>query len=312
MIDTRELNFVSAVIYAGSSSGDIMPLIETVYDVLEANFMNYEIICVNDSAPPELLKAVRDFRAMKNIKAVSFVNMSEGWHGREESMVAGADAAIGDYIFEFDSSCLDWEGSVMMEAYHRAAEGFDIVAVKAPGSRVSLASRIFYGIYNKYSGTPYPLGTERFRVLSRRAVNRAESFSKIIPYRKAVYAFSGVKITGIEYEPSAGRVIRSGRKGERWDTASDALILFTNVAYKISMMFSLMMALIMFASGLYVVAVYFSSHKPVEGWAPLTGIICLGFMSVFVLQALTFKHLEMILRLEFRKQQYIVSSVERL
>ena len=207
---------------------------------------------------------------------------------------------------------MDYDSSVIMEAYRKTSEGYDIVSVKAPKEKVPFVSKIFYGIYNKYSGTPSRLSTERFRVLSRRAINRIESFSKIIPYRKAVYAFSGVRAASIEYHPSEQKINSPAQNHERWNVASDAIILFTNVAYKISLLFSFIMASVMFFFGLYVVFVYFFLSRPVEGWAPLMGFLCLGFMAVFISQAFMFKYLEMILRLTFKKQQYIVSSIERI
>ncbi len=308
----KEVNFVSAVIYIGPSTCEIKTFLSSIYEVFNVNFQNYEFICVNDNANSSLLKEIREFKEELKILALSIVNMAVS--GYEESMVAGVDASIGDYVFEFDSTCMDYDSSLIMKAYEKTAEGYDIVSVKAPKKNISLVSRIFYGIYNRYSGTPYELATERFRVLSRRAVNRVEAFSKIIPYRKAVYAFSGVKSASLEYEPLSQQNVNVPEKNnnERWNVASDAIILFTNIAYKISLLFSGIMASVMFGFGLYVVFIYFSQNKPVEGWAPLMGFMCLGFMAMFIVQAFMFKYLEMILRLEFKKQQYIVSSIERI
>ena len=50
--------------------------------------------------------------------------------------------------------------------------------------------------------------------------------------------------------------------------ALDSLILFTDIASKISLALSSLMAIFMLGTGLYTVIVYFSTHKPVEGWAP--------------------------------------------
>ncbi|MBQ7594417.1 MAG: glycosyltransferase [Synergistaceae bacterium] len=307
----KEVNFVSAVIYVGSSTREIKTFLRSIHKVFDANFQNYEFICVNDNANSSLLQEIREFKEERKILALSIVNMAVS--GYEESMVAGVDASIGDYVFEFDSACMDYDNSLIMKAYEKTAEGFDIVSVKTPKKGSSFMSKIFYSIYNRYSGTPYELATERFRVLSRRAVNRVEAFSKIIPYRKAVYAFSGVKSASLEYEPLSQNInIPEKNNHEKWNVASDAIILFTNIAYKISLLFSGLMASVMFGFGLYVVFVYFSQNKPVEGWAPLMGFMCLGFMAMFIVQAFVFKYLEMILRLEFKKQQYIVSSIERI
>ena len=316
MISEKESNFVSAVIYLGSKTQTQCAgkFINMIYEVLSANFQDYEIICVNDSASGEALNEIEDFNHSKKLSALSIVNMAGGKfpQGLEESMTAGAEAATSDYIFEFDSTYVDYDKGVIMQAYNKMSEGFDIVSVNAPKEKIKFSSRLFYAVYNKFSRTPRELTTERFRVISRRALNRIESYSKIIPYRKAVYAFSGVKSASINYEAlkdSQGSVQDSD--GERFNTAGDAIVLFTNTAYKLSLLFSAIMAFIMFAFGLYVVFAYFT-RSPVEGWAPMMGMICLGFLAVFILQTMIFKYLELILRIEFRKQRYIVTSIERV
>lgn len=44
----KEKNFVSAVIYVHDAENEIEKFLKTVAGVLEANFENSEIICVND------------------------------------------------------------------------------------------------------------------------------------------------------------------------------------------------------------------------------------------------------------------------
>ncbi len=41
-----------------------------------------------------------------SITSISVINMSY-FHGLELSMNAGMDMAIGDFVFEFDNTCLD-------------------------------------------------------------------------------------------------------------------------------------------------------------------------------------------------------------
>ena len=105
MITSKEVNFVSAVIYAAARSAEeIKSFMCAVNAVLDENFQNYEIICVNDSAPDSVIHAIREFKDEHKVPALSIVSMAEGKtpQGLEKSMVAGVDASIGDYVFEFD------------------------------------------------------------------------------------------------------------------------------------------------------------------------------------------------------------------
>ena len=96
------------------------------------------------------------------------------------------------------------------------------------------------------------------------------------------------------------------------NTAIDALVIFTDLAYKFSLCISILMAMFMMFAGVYTVIVYFGMNKPVEGWAPLMGMISLAFFSVFIILTIIIKYLDILLKLVFKRQKYLISSVERL
>ena len=98
----------------------------------------------------------------------------------------------------------------------------------------------------------------------------------------------------------------------RENLAIDSLILFTNVAYKISLILSVVMIMFTFLTGIYTVLVYFSQNRPVAGWTPIMGLISVGFFGVFLILTLIIKYLDLILRLVFKKQKYLISSIEKL
>ena len=224
-------------------------------------------------------------------------------------MNAGIDLAIGDYVFEFDSCYMDYGEELIMDVYRKSQEGFDIVSAVPPVRESRVTSRLFYGVFNRFSSSPYTLQSERFRIVSRRAVNRISAYSLTIPYRKAVYASVGLKMASIRYEPKEEQ---SGtlcfEETDRGGTAVNALVVFTDIAYKISLAFTMLMAAFMIAAGLYTVIIYIGKNKPVEGWAPIMGLI----FAVFAVLSVIIKYADIILRLVFVRQKYLVSSVDKL
>ena len=308
---SKEMNFVSAIVYLNNANAITDAFIRTIAEVFSENFLKYEIICVDDNIGEECNKMLQKIKVENDIEALTVIHMAagrKGIQGREHCMVAGRDIAIGDYIFEFDNPTMDYMPLTIMEAYFMSQKGYDIVSVSREGkSRIS--SYFFYKLYNKFSKSPNKLDTETFRVLSRRAINRVESYSKTMPYRKAVYSFSGLAMTTIKYKSNTRQ--QQVRDLGRWDTASDAIILFTNFAYKVALFLSVVMAVFMFVFGVYVVIVYFGANRPVTGWAPLMGVMCFGFLAVFILNAIVFKYLDMLIRLEFENYQYVVSSIDK-
>lgn len=314
MVTEKEVNFVSAVVYVKKGGDSVRDFLEYLFGVFDSRFASYEFVCVNDGAGEEELGGIRQFGQEHGIRLLTVVNMLAGRKGAglENSMTAGRDAAIGDYIFEFDSTFADYSPQDIMTAYEKCLAGADIVSAVPKQQRTGIFSRMFYRLLNSCLQTPAELAADRFRVLSRRAVNSIEAYSRTVPYRKAVYASSGMKCAAVRYDSGrTGKKLSSDAPG--LEAAGDAVILFTDLAYRVSLGFSVMMALLLAGYGIYAVSVHLSRPDAVAGgWASLAVLICAGFLAVFILLAVMFRYLEMLLRLSFKKRQYAVTSVEKL
>ena len=150
MMTNKEKNFVSAVIYIHNAEARIASFLKNIIDVMESNFEYSEIICVNDFSEDNSLEAIKMSGAMAHTASISIINMSY-FHGLELSMNAGVDMSIGDFVFEFDNTYLDFDTSVIMEIYYRALQGYDIVSA-SPNRRQKMASKIFYKMFNRNTG----------------------------------------------------------------------------------------------------------------------------------------------------------------
>ena len=225
-------------------------------------------------------------------------------------MQAGVDLAIGDFVFEFDSTIMDYDPDLIMRIYDHALHGFDIVSCGRERMRTS--SKLFYSVYNRHSGTQYMLKSESFRILSRRAINRVHSMSVHLPYRKALYSNCGLKADHIHYKkPSQSRAGRLQTLKNPHDTALTTLILFTNVAYKITLWFSLLAMLVTLGTVGYVVAIYFTG-TPVEGYTTMMLLMSGAFFAVFAVLSVVIKYLSVLCGLVFNKQRYVIESVDKL
>lgn len=314
-IINKEKNFASAVIYIHNDEENLINALNEIYNVLKNNFLKFEMICVNDFSTDNSIKVIEDFSNNIDCAVVSIVNMGF-YHGLESSMNAGVDFAIGDFVFEFDNTYVDYESNLIMQVYRRSLEGYDIVSA-APKNTKNMYSKLFYNIFNNYSDNSYKLRTESFRVLSRRAINRVDSISKTIPYRKAMYATCGMNIDYISYDNKIDNNMTKASKSKnikshREKLAIDSLILFTNVTYKISLVLSIIMVSFTLLTGIYTLISYFGQNRPVEGWTPIMGLVSAGFFGIFLILTLIIKYLDLILKLVFKKQKYLVSSIEKL
>lgn len=193
----KEKNFVSAVIYIHNAENRIEKFLDAIIKVMEGNFEHSEIICVNDASDDDSLMQIKMVSQNATTTSISVVNMSH-FHGLELAMNAGVDMSIGDFVFEFDNTNLDFDPSVIMKVYYHSLKGYDIVSASAD-KKEKWTSKFFYKVFERFTDITYNMSTESFRILSRRVINRISAMNKTIPYRKAVYANCGLKTDNIKY-----------------------------------------------------------------------------------------------------------------
>lgn len=309
----KQKNFISCVVYMHNVEKEICAFMTSLHQIMKENFDNYEIICVDDSSGDSTCETLQNYiDTADKIDSVSVIKMSY-YQGQEAAMNAGRDLAVGDFVFEFDSITIDYDDNLILEVYEKSLEGFDIVAA-VPKNNIALSSKLFYYVYNFANKTANKLQQERFRVVSRRAINRVNQLNLYVPYRKAMYVNCGLLIEAIYYKSKRKAV--KGRSAQekmsRSDLAFDSFIIFTDVLEKISLGLCVFFLLIMIMMALYVVWSIFSEVRPVEGWMSIFGLLSFGFFGLFLLLTLILKYLSVILNLVFKKQRYVIAGIEKL
>lgn len=311
MISNKEKNFISAVVYVHNNEKNIGSFIERINNKLSENFEKYEIICVNDNSTDNSAEEIRKVAETISGTIISIINMSY-YQGIELSMNAGVDLSIGDFVYEFDNIDIDYELDVIMNIYREALKGFDIVSAKSDGKK-RLTSRIFYKIYNKNSNSMYQIYTETFRILSRRAINRVKSMNKTIPYRKAIYANSGLRLNVVTYK--AQKDIHTKISKETRDTrkglAMDSIILFTDVSYKFAIIMAIIMMIVTIGTGIYTIYVFLCA-QPIAGWTTTMLLLSFAFFGIFAILTIMIKYLSILIDLIFKKQKYLIKSVDKI
>ena len=140
---------------------------------------------------------------------------------------------------------------------------------------------------------------------SRRGINRVHAISPGLPYRKAAYAASGLAQSTLTFEGVMAR--RTGNM----TLAADSLVLYTNAGFKLSFGVAAGMMALALLELVYTLAVFFG-HRFVEGWVTTMFVLTVGFAGVFGILAIVIKYLSLILEMVFRRQTYLVESVEKI
>lgn len=307
----KEKHFVSAVVYVYNAKNGIEKFLKVLISVMEENFEHSEIICVNDSSDDGSINKIKGISTDAKTTSVSIINMSY-FHGLELAMNAGIDMSIGDFVFEFDNTILDFEPSLIMEIYKHCLIGYDVVSA-SPKRKERFTSRMFYKIFDHYSNVSYKMSTESFRILSRRLINRISSMNKTIPYRKAVYANCGLKIDNIKYT-AVGNVnthLNKIERNYRSELALDSLILFTEMGYRFSKAMTVIMMMISVFTIVYSIVIYATSH-PVAGWTTTILFLSVAFLGLFGILTVIIKYLQLLVDLVFKKKHYSIEDIEKI
>ena len=108
------------------------------------------------------------------------------------------------------------------------------------------------------------------------------------------------------------RGANSQERDSRSGLAFDSLIIFTDILEKISLILCGFFLVAMVAMVGYVIWSVLSGIPAVEGWMSTFGLISFGFFGLFLLLTLILKYLSVILNLQFRRQRYVISGIEKL
>jgi dolichol-phosphate mannosyltransferase len=311
-MENKEKNFASAVIYVHNAENRIEEFLKMIISVMEDNFEHSEIICVNDGSVDYSLSLIKKVSLNAKTTSVSVVNMS-GFHGLELAMNAGMDMAIGDFVFEFDNTFIDYDKSEIMNIYNRSLQGYDIVSA-APDRKERFTSRLFYKAFRRFTNVQTSMHTESFRVLSRRVINRINSMNKTVPYRKAIYASTGLRTDTIIYKPLLDKNYSNLDKVEnkyRSGLAVDSLILFTELGYRLSIAMTVLMMVMSVFMIIYSIVIYATAH-PVEGWTTTVLFLSVAFFGLFGILTVIIKYLQLLINLVFKRKQYSFESIEKL
>lgn len=306
-----EKNFISAVLYLNSgSSGEIAYFLEKLIDMLQNNFIKYEIICVDDESQQDCIETVKSIKEKLQVP-ITVLHMSF-YQGMELSMNAGRDLAIGDYVVEFDECIWNFPDDLIMQAYREVLKEYDFVCC-SDKKKSKATSKSFYKLYNCFSGTQNYLESDNFRIISRRGINRVSSSNKIIPYRKALYANCGLKFKTMHYESVNQINYKNDKKTSHYRKllAIDVLLLYTDIGSRFSVIMAGFMACVTMFLAVYSLMVYWNGIA-IVGWTTTMLFLSFGFFGLFVLLAIAIKYLSLLLHIIFKQDKYLFESIEKL
>ncbi len=161
-----------------------------------------EIIFVDDGSKDLTLEVAR--RLSKHDKRVRYISFSRNF-GKEAGMLAGLEAAKGDYVAVMDADLQD-PPSLLPQMYDAVTkDGYDCAATRRTtrkGEPVirSFFARMFYRLINKISDADIVDGARDYRLMSRRMVNAVLQMGEYNRFSKGIFGWVGFKTKWFEYQ----------------------------------------------------------------------------------------------------------------
>ncbi len=169
--------------------------------IQDMNNVSFEMIFIDDGSKDKTLSMLKYL--CKRDKRVRFISFSRNF-GKEAGMLAGLEAAKGDYVAIMDVDLQD-PPSLLPQMYETVKSGeYDCVATRRttrkgePPIR-SFFARMFYKIINKMSDTEIVDGARDFRLMCRRMVDAIIAMKEYNRFSKGIFGWVGFKTKWLEY-----------------------------------------------------------------------------------------------------------------
>lgn len=280
---------ISVVVPCYNEEGSIPLFLDEVEDAfarMRAEFdspqdpLAFEVVYVDDGSTDSSLEMMRMCARERENDGVSirYVSFSRNF-GKDAALLAGLDAAKGDYVATMDVDLQD-PPALLPVMYRMLQEGDadDIAACRVsrkgePAIR-SWAARVFYRLIRRLSDMDIRDGARDYRLMKRGMVDAICSMREANRFSKGIFSWVGFKTEWLEYE----NVERN--EGEtKWSFFSlcayalDGITAFSTKPLQLASIGGVVFCLLAFVMFLFIVIRTLLFGDPVPGWPSLTCLL---------------------------------------
>jgi glycosyltransferase involved in cell wall biosynthesis len=284
---TRPERPTASVIVPALDEEETLPAFyERVVPILDGLFSQWNLIFVDDGSTDRTFHMLREMR--ERDPRVQAVRLSRNF-GSHVAIAAGLDHADGDVAVILAADLQDPPETIadFLTAWH---QGSDIVW----GARESrddplgrrIFARVFYGLVRRYALPGIPsTGTGSFTLIDRSVVEAFRQFEEHNRMTFGIISWSGFAQTEVAYRRAPRHAGRS-----KWSlpqlvkAAIDTFVAFSYAPLRFISYFGLIVSMLSFAFGVYVVIDYELNGTALRGWPSLmAGILFFGGVQLLTL-----------------------------
>lgn len=235
----------------------------------EMNYAEFEFVFIDDGSKDDTLPTLRRLAAQD--KRVRFVSLSRNF-GKEAGMLAGLEAATGDFVATMDADLQDPPS--LLPALYKAVsgEGYDCAATcrttreGEPPVR-SFFACVFYKLINRISDADIVDGARDYRLMRRAMVDAILSMREYNRFSKGIFGWVGFKTKWVPFvnvERVAGET-----KWSFWKLflySLEGIIAFSTAPLALASVLGVLICLIAFVFVVVVLVKTLAFGDPVGGW----------------------------------------------
>ncbi|GBF80055.1 glycosyltransferase family 2 protein [Aphanothece sacrum] len=271
MNSTPERIELSIIVPVYNESPNIDTLFNRILSVLNELNLTYEIICVDDGSRDNTLMSLMNYHL--RYSSIKVISLSRNF-GKEIALSAGLDYAQGKAIIPIDADLQD-PPELIGELIAKWREGYDIVYCKRRSRQgetwlKQLTADVFYRLISGISPIPIPRDTGDFRLLDQRVVTALKQMPERNRFMKGLFAWVGFKQTEILYDRSPRyKGITKWNYWKLWNFALDGITSFSLVPLKVWSYLGLILSLLAFIYGSFLILRTLILGIDVPGYASL-------------------------------------------
>lgn len=262
---------ISVIVPFYNEEASIDAFFAAVVPILKMTNMDYEIVCINDGSKDCTLKKLLEKKS--EIPEIMIIDFSRNF-GKEAAVTAGLDFAAGDCVIPMDCDLQD-PPELILQMLEKWKSGFEAVLGKrSDRSDDTFWKRFtswgFYRLCRKLMDIDLPANVGDFRLMDRKVVEEMKKMRERTRFMKGLFAYAGFKTTYVEYkrpERCAGRT--KWNYWKLWNYAIDGITSFSTVPLKMMIYFGLVVTILAFSRGLWIIGRVWFEGIDVPGYASL-------------------------------------------
>lgn len=275
---------------------------------------DFEFIFVDDGSRDNTLAIARELH--KKDPRVRYISFSRNF-GKEAGILAGLEAAKGDYVAMMDADLQDPPALLPQMLDALLEEDYDCAATRRTNRKGeppirSFFARMFYKIINRLSDADIVDGARDYRLMRRRMVDAILALPEYNRFSKGIFGWVGFKTKWLEYvnvERVAGET-----KWSFWKLflySLEGIVAFTTAPLALASLIGIIFCALAFVMIVFIIVRTLLFGDPTSGWPSMVCIIflcsgvqlfCMGVLGQYL--AKTYMEVK-------RRPVYIVRETER-